>query len=375
MQALLSDVEKQEVIAGEIRSCVSIPDAKRIWQRLAALQVRRSDTEDRLNSLIQQLEERIGLLKVFELRYSRFTKWAANMEQRLLGNQRALMEDISDPLRDELAAKESEKRWLAEQCRELSLICSEKERRFQLESQLANVEEIWRKLMETWNSKLQRLQQLPTDLDGFNSSVAELKVWLGQTEATLPNYTLLREWLGKDFDAVQSAAQSLIWRWESISQLADERSVLLQSLWSDWSTFLDLNGQLTEAMSKIEEQTPIDARGISSSLEVEHMEGLLESLIQELHSPAIRQKLDQFNEKYSLLVRDGLVDAARESQQIVNRLNARWKEISDRLSALLDTTRQSSSLIYRWQVYTFELYLLVVVYFKTFYFRNCDIAF
>ena len=375
MQALLSDVEKQEVIAGEIRSCVSIPDAKRIWQRLAALQVRRSDTEDRLNSLIQLLEERIGLLKVFELRYSRFTKWAANMEQRLLGNQRALMEDISDPLRDELAAKESETRWLAEQCRELSLICSEKERRFQLESQLANVEEIWRKLMETWNSKLQRLQQLPTDLDGFNSSVAELKVWLGQTEATLTNYTLLREWLGKDFDAVQSAAQSLIWRWESISQLADERSVLLQSLWSDWSTFLDLNGQLTEAMSKIEEQTPIDARGISSSLEVEHMEGLLESLIQELHSPAIRQKLDQFNEKYSLLVRDGLVDAARESQQIVNRLNARWKEISDRLSALLDTTRQSSSLIYRWQVYTFELYLLVVVYFKTFYFRNCDIAF
>ena len=375
MQALLSDVEKQEVIAGEIRSCVSIPDAKRIWQRLAALQVRRSDTEDRLNSLIQQLEERIGLLKVFELRYSRFTKWAANMEQRLLGNQRALMEDISDPLRDELAAKESEKRWLAEQCRELSLICSEKERRFQLESQLANVEEIWRKLMETWNSKLQRLQQLPTDLDGFNSTVAELKVWLDQTESTLTNYTLLREWLGKDFDAVQSAAQSLIWRWESISQLADERSVLLQSLWSDWSTFLDLNGQLTEAMSKIEEQTPIDARGISSSLEVEHMEGLLESLIQELHSPAIRQKLDQFNEKYSLLVRDGLVDAARESQQIVNRLNARWKEISDRLSALLDTTRQSSSLIYRWQVYTFELYLLVVVYFKTFYFRNCDIAF
>ena len=375
MQALLSDVEKQEVIAGEIRSCVSIPDAKRIWQRLAALQVRRSDTEDRLNSLIQRLEERMGLLKVFELRYSRFTKWAANMEQRLLGNQRALMEDISDPLRDELAAKESEKRWLAEQCRELSLICSEKERRFQLESQLANVEEIWRKLMETWNSKLQRLQQLPTDLDGFNSSVAELKVWLGQTESTLTNYTLLREWLGKDFDAVQSAAQSLIWRWESISQLADERSVLLQSLWSDWSTFLDLNGQLTEAMSKIEEQTPIDARGISSSLEVEHMGGLLESLIQELHSPAIRQKLDQFNEKYSLLVRDGLVDAASESQQIVDRLNARWKEISDRLSALLDTTRQSSSLIYRWQVYTFELYLLVVVYFKTFYFRNCDIAF
>ena len=375
MQALLSDVEKQEVIAGEIRSCVSIPDAKRIWQRLAALQVRRSDTEDRLNSLIQRLEERMGLLKVFELRYSRFTKWAANMEQRLLGNQRALMEDISDPLRDELAAKESEKRWLAEQCRELSLICSEKERRFQLESQLANVEEIWRKLMETWNSKLQRLQQLPTDLDGFNSSVAELKVWLDQTESTLTNYTLLREWLGKDFDAVQSAAQSLIWRWESISQLADERSVLLQSLWSDWSTFLDLNGQLTEAMSKIEEQTPIDARGISSSLEVEHMGGLLESLIQELHSPAIRQKLDQFNEKYSLLVRDGLVDAASESQQIVDRLNARWKEISDRLSTLLDTTRQSSSLIYRWQVYTFELYLLVVVYFKTFYFRNCDIAF
>ena len=400
MQTLSSDVEKQEVVAGEIRSCVNIPDAKRIWQRLAALQIRRSETEDRLNSLIQVLEEHQDWPKVFELRYARFTKWAANMEKRLLHKQRALVDDmvqrLSGPLRDELAAKECEKRWLTEQGRELSLICSEKDRRFQLSVQLANVEEIWRKLMETWNQELQRLQQLPTDLDGLNSSLAELTVWLGQAEATInspltiaacsqaavesrvaehrqleksieekspivtsvldlcnsftTNYTLLHGWLGTDLDAVQCATQSLQRRWKSICQLADERSVLLQSLWSDWSTILDLNGQLVDAMSEIEQQTPSDASGTSSSLEVEQMNGLLESLIQELHSPAIRQKLDQLNEKYCLLARDGRVDAAGELQQIVARLNARWRELSDRLSALLHTIRESSSLIHHWQV-------------------------
>ena len=250
--------------------------------------------------------------------------------------------------------------------------------------------------METWNQELQRLQQLPTDLDGLNSSLAELTVWLGQAEATInapltiaacsqaavesrvaehrqleksieekspivtsvldlcnsftTNYTLLHGWLGTDLDAVQCATQSLQRRWKSICQLADERSVLLQSLWSDWSTILDLNGQLVDAMSEIEQQTPSDASGTSSSLEVEQMNGLLESLIQELHSPAIRQKLDQLNEKYCLLARDGRVDAAGELQQIVARLNARWRELSDRLSALLHTIRESSSLIHHWQV-------------------------
>ena len=34
-----------------------ISDANRIWQRLAALQIRLSETEDLLNSFIQVLEE------------------------------------------------------------------------------------------------------------------------------------------------------------------------------------------------------------------------------------------------------------------------------------------------------------------------------
>lgn len=400
MQTLSSDVEKQEVVAGEIRSCVNIPDAKRIWQRLAALQIRRSETEDRLNSLIQMLEEHQDWPKVFEIRYARFVSWASNMEHRLLHKQRALVDDmvqrLSGPLRDELAAKEYEQRWLVDQGRELSLVCSQQERKDQILCQVTNVEEIWRKLMETWSQELQRLRQLPTDLDGLNNSLAELTVWLGQAEATInapltiatcnqaaveakvsehrdlekaieqkspivssvlnlcntftTNYTLLHGWLGTDLDAVQCATQALQRRWKSICQSSNERSATLQSLWSDWSTVLDLHGQLDKIMDNIEQSTPDITDGTSSSLEVEQLNSVLENLMQELHAPATRQKLDQLNERYCLLARDGRVDAAGELQQIVARLNARWRDLSDRLSTRLHATRDASSLIHHWQV-------------------------
>jgi len=400
VQTLSSDVEKQEVVAGEIRSCVNIPDAKRIWQRLAALQIRRSETEDRLNSLIQMLEEHQDWPKVFEMRYARFISWASTMEQRLLHKQRALVDDmvqrLSGPLRDELSAKECEQRWLVDQGRELSFVCSNQERRDDILSKVANVEEIWRKLMQTWSQELQRLRQLPTDLDELNNSLAELAVWLGQAEATInapltilacnqaavesrvaehrdlessieqkrsivasvlnlcnsftANYTLLHGWLGTDLDAVQCATQSLQRRWKSICQLASERSVLLESLWPDWSAVLELHGQLDQIMSSIEQATPSDTSGATSIQEVEQLSALLENLIQELHAPATRQKLDQLNERYCILARDGRVDAAGELQQIVARLNARWRDQSDRLSSLLHAVRDASSLIHHWQV-------------------------
>lgn len=401
VQTLSSDVEKQEVVAGEIRSCVNIPDAKRIWQRLAALQIRRCETEDRLNSLIQMLEDHQDWPKVFEMRYVRFVNWASTMEQRLLQKQRALVDDmvqrLSGPLRDELAAKDSEYRWLVDQGRALALVCSNQERKDEIVNKVANVEEIWKKLMETWHQELLRLQQLPTDLDGLNNSLAELAVWLGQTEAAInapltisacnspavesrliehrnleqsieqkrpivasvldlcnsftTNYTLLHGWLGTDLDAVQYATQSLQRRWKSICQSASERSSLLQSMWADWSAILELHGELEQTMSVIEQATPSDTIRASSSHEVEQLSALLENLIQELHAPVTRQKLDQLNERYCILARDGRVDAAGELQQIVARLNARWRDLSDRLSTLLHTSRDAASLIHHWQVF------------------------
>lgn len=413
VQTLSSDVEKQEVVAGEIRSCVNIPDAKRIWQRLAALQIRRSETEDRLNSLIQMLEEHQDWPKVFEMRYGRFTNWATTMEQRLLHKQRAIVDDLvqrlSGPLHDELAAKECEQRWLVEQGQQLSLVCNEQERKDRILAQVANVEEIWRKLRETWNQELQRLRQLPTDLDGLNNSMAELVMWLGQAEATInapltiahcnqasveskqaehrdfeksveqkdpiitsvldlcrafaTNYSVLQGWLGTDLEAVQCAMHSLQRRWKAIREAAEERSSTLQSLWPEWLAVIELHDQLTRTMSDIEAAIPSDTNVPTSPVEVDQLNVHLESLIQELHSAVTRQKLDQLNERYCHLARDGRVDVAGELQQMVSRLNARWRELSDRLSTLLHKSRDASSLIHHWQVlhlYKYFYYSVVV---------------
>jgi len=72
VQILGSDIEKQQATAGDIRGSVNFNDAKRIWQRLAALQIRRSETEDRINLLIQLLEEQQDWPRIFETRYNRY---------------------------------------------------------------------------------------------------------------------------------------------------------------------------------------------------------------------------------------------------------------------------------------------------------------
>lgn len=387
VQTLAADVEKQEVVAGEIRSCVNIPDAKRIFQRLAAIQIRRSETEDRFYSLIQQLEEIQDLPTVYQTRYNRFITWADSMEQRLMHKQRALLDDVLQrlrgPLRDELDSKENERRWLTKQGRELSQVCSNQERRNEFLAQVANVEEKWKKLMEIWNQELHRLQHLPTDLDGLNSSLAELTTWFTQVEATLntplsiaacslpavedsiarhldvensiekkrpivasvlnlcesfsTNYALLHGWLGTDLDTVQCASQGLQRRWRSICQASAERSTNLQSIWPDWFAILELHDELDSFLAAIEDANPTEG-------------GELDDLVQQLHTPIIRQKLNRINELFCILARDGRLDAAGELQQKVGKVNARWRNLSDRLSGLLQTARDASSLVHQWQV-------------------------
>lgn len=400
VQTLSSDVEKQEVLAGEIRSCVNIPDAKRIWQRLAALQIRRSETEDRLNALILALEEQQDWPRVFEARFNRFMKWAGTMEQRLQHKQRALLDDVvqrlSGPLKDELSAKELEKHWLVEQGNQLSSTCNEQGRRDELLTQVVVVEETWKRLMKIWQHEFERLKQLPTDLDGLNASLAELAIWLGQAEATInapltvpscslsaveakiaeheelektierkrpivasvlelcesfsTNYHLLHGWLGTDLDAVQYAMQSLDRRWKLICSMSSDRALALRSLWPEWSSLLELHASLDRSLSEIEAAIPEKTNSSASLVGVEQLNNDLERLMKQLHAPLTRQTLNELNEKYCLLARGGRVDTSGELQQLVGKINARWRDLSDRLSILLHSTRDASSSMHHWQV-------------------------
>lgn len=400
VQTLSSDVEKQEVLANEIRSCVNIPDAKRIWQRLAALQIRRSETEDRLNALILSLEEQQDWPRVFEARFNRFVSWAATMEQRLQHKQRALLDDVvqrlSGPMKDELSAKEVEQRWLVDQGNQLSAACVDHGRRDEVLAQVMVVQETWNRLMDIWQRELARLRQLPTDLDGLNASLGELAIWLGQAEATInapltvtscssaaveakiaeheelertieikrpivasvlelcesftANHHLLHGWLGTDLDAVQYAMQSLDRRWKLICSMSADRARLLGSLWPEWSTLVELHAQLDRSLSEIETAIPAQASSSASFVEVEQLNSDLERLMQQLHAPFTRQTLNELNEKYCLLARAGRADTSGELQQLVSKINARWRDLSDRLSILLHSTRDTSSSMHHWQV-------------------------
>jgi hypothetical protein len=133
-------------------------------------------------------------------------------------------------------------------------------------------------------------------------------------------------------------------------------------------------------MSCIEQATPSDTSGPTSIQEVEQLSALLENLIQELHAPVTRQKLDQLNERYCILARDGRVDAAGELQLSVARLNARWRDQSDRLSSLLHAVRDASSLIHHWQVINgklvlFEIQNLILTELSNLFNRDCETDF
>ena len=352
------------------------------------MQIRRSELEDRIHSLIQLLEEKLDWPKVFEMRCDRFATWASSMEERLVFKQRALLDDVvrrlSGPLADELKSKQNEFNWIMMHGPELDA------------DKVLEIEQMWKRLNETWEEELRRLKQLPADLDGLNNSLTELMVWLSQVEATLnapltvatcdkqsvdanmsehleleksieqkspivssvlnlcesftSNYTLLHGWLGADLDSVQCAMQSLQRRWGFICHLAAERRSLLHLLWPEWESVLEITTRLDLDLCAIEIAIPAQDTVTSSALEVEQLDSQLDAIIQQLHSPSLRQQLDHMNEKYILLARASRVDAAGQLQHCVSRVNARWRELSGRVSTSLQTARNASSSVHHWQV-------------------------
>ena len=129
----------------QFAAAVSIADAKRIWQRLAALQIRRLETENRLLTLIQLLEEQQDLPQVFMTRSVRVSAWALGTNnETTTPSHTPLLDDvlqrISGPLRGELAATENELVWLIQiQGRELSKTFGRPKVRQQIADQVTDV--------------------------------------------------------------------------------------------------------------------------------------------------------------------------------------------------------------------------------------------
>ena len=242
---------------------------------------------------------------------------------------------------------------------------------------------------------MERLRQLPTDLDGLNSSLTELTGWFIQVEAALnapltiaycsqeavetrktehqqleksieekssivssvlnlcesftSSNTLLHGWLGTDVEAAQSAMEILERRWNNICQRAADRQLQLQYVWEEWSSILAINTDVNAFLDAIEKTVPRNVV-TTTTVELEKLDAHLEVTMQQLHAPSIRQKLDHVNEKYCHLAKDGRVDAAGDLQQVVSRVNTRWRDISDRLSSLLHRAREISSFINHWHV-------------------------
>ena len=397
VQTLMFDVEKLDSLAGEIRGSVSATEAKRVRDRLIALQMRRSEDENRLDFLVHLLEEYTNLPHVFETRYDHFLKWAASMKERLLHKRRILLDDaiqrLSGPLRQELDAKEKESAWLIAKGQELSTACSQREQ--EVLGKIENVERVWDQLQKTWRQELERLQQLPTDMEGLNSNLAVLTAWFSQVEAALnaplivatcdqeaveaklnehqqlensietrsgsvsslmnlcesftSNYALRDGWLGTDLNGIQSAMDSLERRWGAICQEAARRQTQLLSLWPEWNAIISLSAQLDQLMSNLDASVP-ENTSTTSSTQVEEFSSQLEAIIHQVHAPSTHQLLDHLNSKYCNLAREGRIDAAGQLQQLVSGTNGRWRALSDRLSSLLQTSRDTLSSINHWRV-------------------------
>lgn len=154
--------------------------------------------------------------------------------------------------------------------------------------------------------------------------------------------------------------QSLQRRWSFICQSAAERRTVLELLWPEWESVLDISNQIETALGAIEIAVPSSAPTSFSSLEVEQLDTQLEALLQELHSTSLRHQLDEMNEKYIQLARGSRVDAAGELQQRVARVNTRWQDLSHLISESLKSTRDTSSSIHHWKVGISSIYLVFI---------------
>lgn len=187
---LTTELEAISVIQEELKECVSPFDMKTIRQMVWILWQQQADLDQQLQTIINQIEERLSLTAIFLAKYERLMQWMDSIEKRMDSDSTSMLCDPEDlvrhlekELRSEMEIREREREWLLSNGRELMSFYSantkdDNEKRYEVQIKLDNVVDRWERLKYLCKSRSNKIHDLKMTMIRLEERIAAMKSWL-----------------------------------------------------------------------------------------------------------------------------------------------------------------------------------------------------
>lgn len=383
---LTTELETISVIQEELKECVSPFDMKTIRQMVWILWQQQADLDQQLQTLINQIEERLSLTATFLAKYERLMQWMDSIEKRMDSDSTSMLCDPEDlvrrlekELRSEMELREREREWLLSSGRELSSFYSgdtvdDQEKRLEVQLKLDNVVDRWERLKYLCKSRSNKIYDLKMTMIRLEERISAMKTWLYTMEVKIAEpivfesasqYVIgerlqdhdklqraiesecsnvgevlnLCEMLLSDVDTWKAhfntttltiATENLERRWKNVCSQSAERKRRLITIWQLLQEVITLSNEQENWMlrqEKLLNDHKYDVNNLSKDAVAERIR-IIEQQISEIesHSPVFKI----LEQSYSKLVKaqgiktDNIVQLAQPAKAMLNR----WRALS-----------------------------------------------
>ncbi|XP_046389126.1 uncharacterized protein LOC124158024 [Ischnura elegans] len=193
LATLVGDLQELVGTQEQLKDCVSPTDMKGISQKSWLLWQQHGDLEHQLALLSHQIEEKLGMHKLFDSRYARFIVWVKDMEERLTsgrggrGNERAedLIAQLEGDEGGELALRGKERTWLVETGDKLLEMYEDDKYKEEVRDKIKLVQDSWALLSQLRKTRILKLQELVRMLSMLEEQQLDMRTRLHQMETRL----------------------------------------------------------------------------------------------------------------------------------------------------------------------------------------------
>ncbi|KAL5279673.1 hypothetical protein ACFFRR_003963 [Megaselia abdita] len=388
------DLEEMNVIQEELKECISPHDMKPIRRNVWSLWQQQSDLDMQLITLINTMEDRASLHKVFNSRFDRVQLWMTNLEKRIekdvdltlraSQNPEEAVKAFEKEINSDMNLREKEREWLLSSGRELiSLYEDNPEYRDDVQSKLNALIDQWERLKYITKLKSNKIKDLRMTLLRLEERMSLIRQWMFKIETELAKPIVLEshapaviegkikevdqiqrsiknessnvgevfnlcEMLLNDADAwkthfntanLSSNVKNLERRWVDVCKSADKRKRHIITIWNLLQTVIKITTENKNWLAKQETEVSALERDLKklSREDIQKRIDDVMSKIKEVESQEPNYK--QLEQAYAKLAMAESLD-----QENIQKLTMptkvmlmKWRSLVPRCNAIIDT--------------------------------------
>ncbi|XP_058454306.1 muscle-specific protein 300 kDa isoform X9 [Malaya genurostris] len=247
IKTLLVDLN---VVKNELKSCISIFDAKLVHKRVWGLWQHYEKVNHSISMSLKQVQERLQNQKIFANQYSATIEWMTEFGRRINDTNKyevcegdaAFIKSVEEMLLQELALKECEVDWLNVIGKDLTNNAREDHELSEILSQLDHLNNVWQNLVRRCQNRTQKIIEVNSTTTSLQQRIDEIKLWMTSVEQELKKPFFFEGTDKSHLDTLLDGYDSLQRSIESNSGHVGEVLNLCEMLFADvesWNVHID----------------------------------------------------------------------------------------------------------------------------------------